>query len=104
MAKTARKKKLEKRPRKDNRFLIIKEECLRVLQDQEAAMIIQKHFDTLLATGSYQYIDRMRVAEQLDLIQVEKYKETKMLGCCGFYDKRIEANGKTYLFGFNYGH
>ncbi len=34
-----------------------------------------------------------------------EYIEHKASGCCGFYDEKINLrSGKTFVFGFNYGH
>lgn len=50
--------------------------------------------------------DNFRLADESDPAQVEAYEDAAREGCCGSADFRFEGSpsGRTYLWGFNYGH
>ena len=49
-------------------------------------------------------IDNFRFAAKDNAEEVAAYEQAKNKGCCGFFDDEIDVDGKTFLFGFNYGH
>lgn len=58
------------------------------------------------STGPDPCIDGFRVADTAIDSEVDEYERIKSAGCCGFYDDRIThyKSGRTFRFGFNFGH
>ena len=55
--------------------------------------------------GNFENADNVRVYEQGDTEGMIDYRIREARGCCGSIDNRkVVVNGKTYIFGFNYGH
>ncbi len=54
----------------------------------------------------YEYADNFRYAVKGDEGQMMTYEAVQRHGCCGFHDDEFgpAPSGKTYLYGFNYGH
>jgi hypothetical protein len=49
-------------------------------------------------------VDNIRVALSSNPESVLLYEEARGNGCCGYMDKELVINNKTYLVGCNYGH
>lgn len=52
----------------------------------------------------YDCVDNFRYARQDNLSEVMEYETRRENGCCGFVDVEFEVDGRTLLYGFNYGH
>ena len=66
---------------------------------------VYDYINDFIEKGDYEYAYNIRVYEQDDKEGIALYLEQKNDGCCGFVDDReVVVNGKTYVFGFNYGH
>lgn len=52
------------------------------------------------------FVDNLRIAKKSNVNEVEKYKDYRWDGCCGFVDEKFTApeDNEIYLIGFNYGH
>lgn len=49
-------------------------------------------------------IDNRRFAFEDDAAAVARYEEQEQDGCCGFFDRRVQVNGRYALVGCNFGH
>lgn len=54
--------------------------------------------------GDYEFRDNFRVICDGDPFETIMYSYFLSQGCCGYYDKVVDIDGKTYKIGFNYGH
>jgi hypothetical protein len=54
----------------------------------------------------FEYSDNTRIAIKGDLGSELVYEDRRDAGCCGSVDVELgpSPTGRTYLFGFNYGH
>jgi hypothetical protein len=67
---------------------------------------VQEKLEQLIAEVDDTCIDNERIARKSNINEVEKYKDYRWDGCCGFVDEEFTApeDGEIYLIGFNYGH
>lgn len=53
-------------------------------------------------------MDNFRIAivgdEEAEKAYEEAYEEAKGNGCCGYEDRIVDVNGRSYKIGCNYGH
>lgn len=49
-------------------------------------------------------MDNYRFAFEDDDKQMQAYEQSKLDGCCGFWDEKISINGRAARIGCNYGH
>lgn len=56
--------------------------------------------------GDWECQDNLRLAVEGDVASENAYEDARRSGCCGFFDVRFDGapSGRTYLWGFNYGH
>lgn len=52
----------------------------------------------------FEYNDNYRFAPKDDPAAVAEYERLRGRGCCGFHDEELTIEGRTFLFGFNWGH
>lgn len=53
---------------------------------------------------SYDCADNFRYAHEDNKEELDLYYTKQGNGCCGFVDVEFEVDGRTLLYGFNYGH
>ncbi len=67
---------------------------------------VQDRLEQLIKEVDDLYIDNERIAKKSDPIELERYRQHQLDGCCGFADIEFLApeDNEVYLIGFNYGH
>jgi hypothetical protein len=59
-----------------------------------------------LHEDEYECVDNVRLADDGDELERQAYGAAVDGGCCGGHDREFGGSpaGRTYLYGFNYGH
>jgi len=73
---------------------------------EAAVLLVAKMFRSVVKLGGCDFMDNVRVCDIADPADVARYERHKARGCCGHFDGklRIKHLGRTFRYGFNWGH